>query len=277
MQFRASSISSSSDQLRALTRHRTALGGSWDATLLVALLVLLAGSAWIALWSLGDSPYVHLFHAHGAPMCASRQISNAMFGLLFVCGWLLMTIAMMLPTSIPLLVIFHSVCRARANALLLTSLVVLGYLATWLGFGVAAYAAAAGIARAANNLSWIQSRPWTLTAGVLLLAGLYQFSPLKYRCLDKCRSPFSFIAGHWHGGRKHTEAFMLGISHGAFCVGCCWALMLLMIPIGAGNLGWMLMLAVVMAVEKNLRVGKLMAKPLGAALVTLAIFVALKT
>jgi predicted metal-binding membrane protein len=210
-------------------------------------------------------------------MCPSGQISNAMFALLFVCGWLLMTIAMMLPTSIPLLVIFHSVCRARANALLLTSLAVLGYLAIWLGFGIVAYASSVAIASAANSLSWIQSRPWTLTTGILLLAGLYQFSPLKYRCLDKCRSPFSFIAGHWHGARNHAEAFMLGVSHGAFCVGCCWALMLLMIPIGAGSLGWMLMLAVVMAVEKNLGVGKLMAKPLGAALVMLAIFVALKT
>jgi predicted metal-binding membrane protein len=209
-------------------------------------------------------------------MCASRQISNAMFALLFVCGWLLMTVAMMLPTSIPLLVIFHSICRARANPLLLTFLAVLGYLASWLGFGILAYAASVAIASAAKSLSWIQSRPWTLTAGILLLAGLYQFSSLKYRCLDKCRSPFSFIAGHWHGGSKHAEAFMLGISHGAFCVGCCWALMLLMIPIGAGNLGWMLMLAVAMAVEKNLGAGKLMAKPLGAALVLLAIFVALK-
>jgi predicted metal-binding membrane protein len=199
-----------------------------------------------------------------------------MFGLFFVCGWILMTIAMMLPTSIPLLVVFHSICRSRANRPLLIALVVFGYLAAWLAFGVAAYAATIGIGRAANNLSWIQNRPWMLAAGILLLAGLYQFSPLKYRCLDKCRSPFSFIAGHWHGGREHAEAFLLGVSHGIFCVGCCWALMLLMIPIGAGNLGWMLMLAVVMAVEKNLSVGRLMAKPLGAALVTLAIFVALR-
>ncbi len=199
-----------------------------------------------------------------------------MFALFFVCGWTLMTIAMMLPTSIPMLVVFHSICRARANRPILIALVVFGYLAAWLAFGVAAYASAIGIGRAANNLTWIQSRSWMLTASMLLLAGLYQFSPLKYRCLDKCRSPFSFIAGHWHGGREHAEAFLLGVSHGIFCVGCCWALMLLMIPIGAGNLGWMLMLAVVMAVEKNLSVGRLMAKPLGAALVTLAIFVALR-
>ena len=199
-----------------------------------------------------------------------------MFALFFVCGWTLMTIAMMLPTSIPMLVVFHSICRARANRPILIALVVFGYLAAWLAFGVAAYASAIGIGRAANNLTWIQSRSWMLTASMLLLAGLYQFSPLKYRCLDKCRSPFSFIAGHWHGGREHAEAFLLGVSHGIFCVGCCWALMLLMIPIGAGNLGWMLMLAVVMAVEKNLSVGRLMAKPLGAALVTLAIFIALR-
>lgn len=183
------------------------LGGHWDATLLVASLLLLTGSAWLALWYLGDSPYAHLFHAHGASVRTSGQVSNAVFGLLFVGGWILMTIAMMLPTSIPLLVVFHSICRARANPLLLTSLAVLGYLAAWLAFGVTAYVAAVAIARAAHNLTWIQSRPWTLTAGILLLAGLYQFSPLKYRCLDKCRSPFAFVAGHWHGGQKHAEAF----------------------------------------------------------------------
>ena len=197
-----------------------------------------------------------------------------MFGLLFVCGWLLMTIAMMLPTSVPLLVIFHSMLRARANRPLLISLTVFGYLAAWLVFGIAAYAAVVAIARAADHLTWIHVESWTITAGILLLAGLYQFSPLKYRCLEKCRSPFSFIAGHWHGRREHAEAFILGVSHGAFCVGCCWALMLLMIPVGAGNLSWMLMLAVVMAVEKNLSGGKLIAKPLGAALLTLALFVA---
>jgi predicted metal-binding membrane protein len=201
-------------------------------------------------------------------------MSNSVFCLFFVCGWTLMTVAMMLPTSIPLLVVFHTICRASTNRPLLIALAVLGYLAIWLVFGVAAYSAAIGVARAANHLTWIQSRPWTFTAVILLLAGLFQFSPLKYRCLEKCRSPFSFVAAHWHGERKHTEAFLLGVSHGAFCVGCCWALMLLMIPIGAGNLGLMLMLAVVMAVEKNLAVGKWMAKPLGAALVTLAVFVA---
>lgn len=208
-------------------------------------------------------------------MCTSGQIGRSMFGVLFVAGWLLMTIAMMLPTSIPLLVIFRSVSRARAHPLMLISLAVLGYLAAWLAFGVAAYAAAIAIARAANRLTLIQNTPWMLASGIMLLAGLYQFSSLKYRCLDKCRSPFSFIAGHWHGGRENAEAFMLGVSHGAYCVGCCWALMLLMIPIGAGNLGWMLTLAVAMAVEKNLGVGRVIAKTLGAALVMLAIFVAL--
>ena len=199
-----------------------------------------------------------------------------MFGLFFVCGWILMTIAMMLPTSIPLLVVFHSICRSRANRPLLIALVVFGYLAAWLAFGVAAYAATIGIGRAANNLTWIQSRSWMLTAGILLLAGLYQFSPLKYRCLDKCRSPFSFIAGHWYGGREHAEAFISLVLLTAFLRKVLLGHRCSMIPVGAGNLGWMLMLAVVMAAEKNLSLGRLMAKPLGAALVTLAIFVALR-
>jgi predicted metal-binding membrane protein len=76
----------------------------------------------------------------------------------------------------------------------------------------------------------------------VLAAGLYQFTPLKYRCLDKCRSPLSFIIGHWRGSQEKTQAFRLGAHHGLFCVGCCWSLMLLMFAVRAGNLGWMLVL-----------------------------------
>src|SRR2546422_5962401 len=85
-------------------------------------------------------------------------------------------------------------------------------------------------------------------------------------CLDKCRSPMSFISGHWHGGNARAEAFGLGVSHGLFCVGCCWSLMLLMFAVGMGSLGWMLVLGATMAVEKNLSWGRRLSAPLGAVL-----------
>ena len=98
-------------------------------------------------------------------------------------------------------------------------------------------------------------------------AGIYQFTPLKYHCLDKCRSPFSFISAHWSGGNESAQSLRLGLDHGLFCVGCCWTLMLLMFGVGAGNLGWMLLLGGVMAVEKNMPWGRRLSSPLGVFLV----------
>ncbi len=97
----------------------------------------------------------------------------------------------------------------------------------------------------------------------MLLAGAFQFTPLKYRCLDKCRTPLGFIMQHWRGRRERSHAFALGVQHGAFCVGCCWALMFLMFAVGTGNVGWMLVLGAVMAIEKNVRWGRRLSTPLG--------------
>ena len=97
----------------------------------------------------------------------------------------------------------------------------------------------------------------------MALAGLFQFSELKYRCLDKCRTPLSFVIERWRGRAERWNALRLGLHHGLFCLGCCWALMLLMFVVGAGSVGWMLVLGAVMAVEKNLPWGRRLAVPLG--------------
>jgi predicted metal-binding membrane protein len=109
---------------------------------------------------------------------------------------------------------------------------------------------------------------------VLATAGLFQFTHLKYRCLDKCRTPFSFLAQHWHGPAPRRSAFRLGLHHGLYCVGCCWAIMLLMFVIGTGNVGWMLGLGAVMALEKNAPWGSRLSRPLGGALLIAASVVA---
>jgi predicted metal-binding membrane protein len=99
---------------------------------------------------------------------------------------------------------------------------------------------------------------------------VYQFTSLKYRCLDKCRSPVSFVLGHWRGRHERRQALWLGMHHGVFCLGCCWSLMLLMFAVGLGNLAWMFALAVVMAVEKNAPWGRRLTAPLGAVLLLVA-------
>src|SRR5262249_15833043 len=90
---------------------------------------------------------------------------------------------------------------------------------------------------------------------------------LKYHCLDKCRTPLSFIMQHWHGITPRRDAFLLGTHHGVFCVGCCWAIMLLMFVVGTGNVDWMLVLGGVMGIEKNASWGKKLSRPLGLALI----------
>jgi predicted metal-binding membrane protein len=148
--------------------------------------------------------------------------------------------------------------------------VVTGYLAVWSLFGGAVYFAGAAVQALA-----LDSLPAAQRFGVpalLALAGLFQFSSLKYRCLDKCRSPLSFVLGHWQGRRHQWQALRLGISNGIFCVGCCWALMLLMFAFGMHYLAGMLLLAVVMAMEKNMPWGRKAGKPLGGILLLLAAF-----
>jgi predicted metal-binding membrane protein len=219
---------------------------------LTASIVALAAAAWLALWTMGGSAHasMHDHHHHVTAPAASFSML-----LLFVGSWTVMTIAMMLPTSLPLLATFGAVARDRRDRSILIALVVGGYLLAWSLFGAVVYAGQVAAQQIAIG-----------SGAILLMAGIYQFTPLKHRCLDKCRSPFTFVIEHWRGRHDRWQAFRLGIDHGLFCVGCCWALMLLMFVVGMANLAWMLALGIVMAVEKNTRWGRRLSAPLGVAL-----------
>ena len=175
----------------------------------------------------------------------------------FIAGWTLMTIAMMLPTSAPLILMFHRMKDGQADAV---ALLVAGYLFVWIAF-------AAVVCAFSRSLSGLVEGA-IASAAILLMAGLYQFSSWKYACLDKCRSPMGFLMSHWKG-----NAFRLGAEHGAFCVGCCWSLMLVMFAFGTGSVLWMLGLGIVMAAEKNLPWGRRLAAPLGVTLIAGAVAV----
>jgi predicted metal-binding membrane protein len=146
------------------------------------------------------------------------------------------------------------------------ALLIVGYLSVWVMFGIAVYVGDSVLHRMVGQNAWVAERVWMLGGIALLLAGVYQFTPLKYHCLEKCRSPFGFITSHWRGGNESGQAFRLGVHHGLFCVGCCWTLMLLMFAVGVGNFGWMLVLGAVMAIEKNLAWGRRLSAPLGVVL-----------
>lgn len=242
---------------------------------LLASLVLLA---WWALWLWGKSPYGHLL-LHGGNMEHMVHMGTAhgplFFAALFILGWTLMTVAMMLPTSSPLILLFHRLVRDRRHASLLIALLVAGYLAVWVLFGALAHLLSWTVRGAVRAVPWLSQNPWVLGSAILLVAGLYQFSSLKYSCLDKCRSPMTFIVERWRGGNEMEQSLRLGIDHGVFCVGCCWSLMLLMFAVGTGSLGWMLLLGLVMAAEKNLPWGRRLSAPLGGILIAGAAVVVL--
>ena len=125
---------------------------------------------------------------------------------------------------------------------------------------------------AVDALPWLAEHPQLILAATLLAAGLWQFSPLRDRCLDECRSPLGFVMNRWRGNAPEREALSMGIAHGAFCVGCCWSLMLVMFAVGLGSVTAMIGLGALTAVEKNLPWGRRLTRPLGVVLVLAALY-----
>jgi predicted metal-binding membrane protein len=245
-----------------------------DRRIFFGLLAALVALTWIALWLWGQSPHGRFLsheesgHVHGGD-------SYVVLIALFVAAWTLMTVAMMLPTSLPLVALFHSFVRKRANQGRLVALLLAGYLTVWTLFGLFAHLADRGIHELVERSGWLAGNEWLIGAATIAVAGLYQFSSLKYRCLDKCRTPLSFIMEHWRGSNEKRQAFRLGVHHGIFCIGCCWSLMLVMFAVGVGNIGWMLALGAVMAIEKNVPIGRRMSMALGVLLLAWGLAVAL--
>lgn len=244
----------------------------------LALVAALSLAAWAALaaWSL--SPYSrYLDHGGWAnaglfgELCRSLPQGTLILpALVYALAWLLMITAMMLPTTLPLLGIFGRVVAGRPDAGGLLARVVTGYAIAWFGFGLLAHGLDSLLHAAAAQSGWLAGRGWVIGAAVLAGAGAFQFSALKYRCLERCRTPFAFVNERWHGRSPRREALTIGIDHGIFCVGCCWALMAVMFVAGMGNLGWMLVLAAAMAAEKNLAWGRQLRTPLGLGLIAWA-------
>ena len=249
---------------------RVAHHRNWFLPAMGGLLVF----AWAVLWLWSESPYGRYLD-HGdwtrtgvaGAICAALPAGQTLVPAFFyVGGWVLMLVAMMLPTTLPLLEVYRQLTRKRADRHLLLALVIAGYLAVWLCFGVLAHLADLGVHAAVTGSAWLTFNGWAVGAAVLAVAGAFQFSTLKYRCLDRCRTTLSFVMEHWRGRRERARAFALGWRHGLYCVGCCWALMLLMFVVGTGNVGWMLLLGAVMALEKNSPWGRTLRAPLGVGL-----------
>jgi predicted metal-binding membrane protein len=169
--------------------------------------------------------------------------------LLFLVAWQVMVAAMMVPSSLPLVRMYAAASagapdRSRSLAAFLG-----GYAAVWSAFGALAFAGDAAIHAGVNASPWIEAHDWAIAPLTLMLAGAFQFSALKEACLRACRHPASFLQRHYRRGPR--GGFELGMRHGAFCLGCCWALMLVMFGVGATSLVWMAVLTMLMVHEKT--------------------------
>jgi predicted metal-binding membrane protein len=189
------------------------------------------------------------------PAMTSMGAWDGGYWLTMLLMWWVMMIAMMIPSAAPAILLYARVVRhgqARGQmpgSLVPASSFAAGYLACWLGFSAAAEGQQFALERAAllDGMMMWSVNGW-LTAGLLFAAGLYQLSPLKAACLGKCRAPADFLSRHFRPGR--AGAFRLGLVHGAYCLGCCWALMLLLFAGGIMNLVWIAGLAILVLIEK---------------------------
>lgn len=237
-----------------------------DDRLFFGLIAVLIVLAWLSLVVWQQSPYSRFLSHEEIAGSESLAVGYPMLLALFVAGWTVMIVAMMLPTSLPLVAFFRTFVRTRPNRVSLVSLLVLGYIGIWAAFAGVIHLGDLGVHEAVERVGWLEANAWAIPAATFFFAGVYQFTALKYRCLEKCRSPVSFVMQSWRGRREHWDALRLGVHHGIFCLGCCWALMLLMFAVGIGSVGWMLLLAAVMATEKNMTWGRRLSAPLGVVL-----------
>jgi predicted metal-binding membrane protein len=187
----------------------------------------------------------------------SMGLTMGMGAPLFLASWVAMMAAMMFPTAAPMIRMFARISsgkRARGEEGAPTWIFVAGYLGVWVGVGVPAYLLARGAEDLSDRWMWVMDNAPRLGGAVLLGAGLYQLSPLKTICLRKCRTPISFVLTSWREGR--LGALRMGFRHGAYCLGCCWALFAILFPLGIMNVAAMVAVTALVFAEKSLPGGE---------------------
>ena len=193
---------------------------------------------------------------------------TAPYAALMLVMWWLMMVAMMLPSAAPMILLFAAVTRKQvfgSSPGLAVAGFVAGYLTIWAGFSLLAVAVQWVLDGLA--LLSVEMAATSLGIGAILLfgAGLWQLTPMKDACLRKCRSPLQFLAAHWRSGT--SGAWRMGVTHGVYCLGCCWVLMLLLFYGGVMNVYWIAGLAVYVLIEKTVKAGRWIGKLTGVALI----------
>ena len=233
----------------------------WGIVLVAWMLTILAAATGQEHWLHQDALIEH------------NSLSLLLKLLLFLSAWQVMTAAMMLPSTLPMVRLFAKVSREQAHPWLVLLTVLGAYAAVWTGFALIAFVGDIGLHQLVHHWPWLHHRPWIIAGLTLLLAGGFQFSSLKEQCLNACRHPLSFLTHHYQRGLP--AAWNLGIRHGLYCLGCCWALMLVMFAVGTGHFTWMILLTVVMTLERTWKQGRELVPFVGVAFVVWGVLVLL--
>jgi predicted metal-binding membrane protein len=235
-----------------------------DRLIVLAGLVGVTGLAWLYLVVMAVSMDMSMDETMAMPQI--RPWSAVDFVLMFLM-WAIMMVGMMVPSAAPMVLLYARVCRTqreKGRPFAPTGAFVAGYVAVWSAFSLAATVLQWALEQAALLSPMMFGTSPILGAGLLIAAGIYQLSPLKHVCLRHCRGPLDFIMRHWRGGTG--GAVVMGVEHGAYCVGCCWFLMGLLFVGGVMNLLWVAAIAIFVLIEKVAPQGELAARVGGAAL-----------
>jgi predicted metal-binding membrane protein len=240
--------------------------------ILVALLVLAAIGWGLVVWQARTDSSMPM-HGGGE---VGLDLTMGMAAPLFLAMWVAMMIAMMFPAAAPMILLFDRVEQGKREAgrsYVPTAYFVGAYLAVWTAFGAVAFAFAVGVDRLAADAGWITEH-WARLGGVLLVAaGLYQLTPIKDVCLAKCQTPMAFLMTSWRDGK--VGAIQMGLLHGGYCLGCCWLLFVVLLPLGVMNVAAMVVITLLVFEEKCLPVGNRLARSTALVLVAYGVVVTL--
>jgi predicted metal-binding membrane protein len=247
-----------------------------DRAIIIAALVVLVALSWSELvWLANDmamdgmdmAGYRMIPAAQALMMPASSPWQPIEFAYVFAM-WVVMMIGMMTPSAAPIMLIYARVGRqaAESRPFASTAWFVGGYLLAWIAFSLAATLAQWGLERTALLTPMMASSSKIVGGTLLIFAGLYQWTPLKDVCLRQCQAPLGFILSHGGFQGAATNSLVLGFRHGIYCLGCCWALMVLLFALGVMNLFWIAGLAILVLLEKVLPSGRVIARIAGIAI-----------
>jgi predicted metal-binding membrane protein len=245
---------------RSLAGRPAARAGRLPPVVIVAI-----ATAWVAAIAAQAAGAATLLH-HDALIEDGPGAVPAL--LLFLIAWQVMIAAMMLPSSLPLVRLFRAASARQPRPERALAGFLGGYALVWSAFGALAFGLDVAVHAAVDANGWLHRHEGLIGGSVLALAGAFQFTSLKDACLDRCRHPAQFLMRFYERGAG--GGFRLGARHGAFCVGCCWALMLVMFAAGVASLVWMALLTALMVHEKTRPAGRRAVPVTGVTLLALA-------